>query len=110
VLLALGVIQGLTAAAVSVLPPLILQGALHTCFTTERLSWSVGTQAGTDFTAFGALYNIGRTAGVAVLAPAVLLLGWPGYFGALAVCAALLCGLFAFAQPRIANMQGSAAP
>ncbi|PTQ11807.1 hypothetical protein CLG96_07725 [Sphingomonas oleivorans] len=70
--------------------PAILISTLHAVFTFERLSWAVGAQPGTDFTGYGAFYNIGRTIAPALAGLIVAASGWSAFFFAMA---ALLIGV-----------------
>ena len=67
--------------------------ALHMIFTVSRMGWASRTQAGTDFTLHGAVYNIGRTVTVAVSPFIAAALGWAGF---LIVMATLIISVLVF--------------
>ncbi len=91
----------LMSGGVAIALPALLLGGLHAVVTVERLGWSVGLQAGTDFTGFGTFYNLGRMSGVAVGGPILLAIGWSGYFAVFALFLAALAGAFAAFHPRL---------
>jgi hypothetical protein len=91
----------LTSVALAIALPAVLVGALHAIITVERLGWSVGPQAGTDFTGFGTFYNLGRMSGVAVGGSVLLMIGWSGYFMGFGIFLALLVAAIAAFHPRL---------
>lgn len=66
-------------AVIVLIPVASTVAALHMIFTVSRMGWASRTQAGTDFTLHGAVYNIGRTATVAISPFIAAALGWAGF-------------------------------
>lgn len=86
-------------AMLALLLPYTLIPQFHMLFTVSRMEWSSRSQAGTDFTSHGALYNIGRTASAAVSPLVASALGWSAFLCCIGVCAVVVAlvyrGLFA---------------
>lgn len=59
----------------------------HMLFTVSRMEWASRSQAATDFTSHGALYNIGRTAAVAVSPLITAAFGWRVFLACIAAFA-----------------------
>jgi MFS family permease len=73
-------------AALALVPPFVLIPQFHMLYTVLRMEWASLSQAGTDFTSHGALYNIGRTATTAVCPLIAATLGWSAFLMCIALC------------------------
>ncbi|MEM8986724.1 MAG: MFS transporter [Pseudomonadota bacterium] len=77
-------------AMITLLPAVFMLASLHMIMTVSRMGWASRTQAGTDFTLHGAVYNIGRTVTVALSPFIASAFGWTAF---LFIMGALIIGL-----------------
>ena len=94
-----------TVLAIVVLIPCIAAIAqTHMIFTVLRMQWASRTQAGTDFSSQGAIYNIGRTAAAAVSPLIAAAVGWTAFWGILGSAIVCLCLVLLGVLPLLNEM------
>jgi hypothetical protein len=76
-------------AAAAMLPAAVALAGLHLLVTASRFAWASQQQAGTDFSAQGAMYNLGESAMAAMAGFLAATLGWTGFFAATGMIAAV---------------------
>jgi MFS family permease len=94
----------LWSAALAMAPAAFALAGLHLLVTTSRLGWASRSQAGTDFSAQGAVYNMGESAMAAIAGAMALRLGWPGFFLAVAAIATSAAIAFFVSHARLRDL------
>ena len=69
--------------------------------TISRMGWASRTQGGTDFSMHGAVYNIGRTAAVAVSPFIASFFGWTGFIFVLGTLIVALSYVYRRFMPQL---------
>lgn len=94
-------------AGLALILPQMFLAQLHMCFTVSRMWWSSRTQAGTDFTSHGALYNLGRTATMLVSPLLAAMLGWSGFLACVALAALAVAAVYLRLFGHLSDLVGA---
>ncbi|MEM8985699.1 MAG: MFS transporter [Pseudomonadota bacterium] len=95
---------GIVNAIITLIPVVAVVAALHMVFTVSRMGWASRVQAGTDFSLHGAIYNIGRTAAVALSPFLASFVGWSVFICVMGVLIVSLCLVYRTVLPAIERL------